>query len=89
MGTHIQWHCEHCGTMRIGKDFHVYGDKYDFSCTVVRKGEGVEFVGGDSEGCNLLCEKENIRKELLKKNIKWGDWVRIKNKQVKKIREYV
>jgi len=88
MGAHIEWHCQHCGTMRIGRQFHVWGDPYEFACTVVKSAHAhsIEFVGGISENfCNILAERDAVKRELEKASIRFVHWTRIKKGEKTKI----
>jgi hypothetical protein len=77
MGCMIQWHCDHCGTMRIGRDLREHGDPYQFACTVVRHGRTIVAHGGvSSERIDFAGERRSIVRELLRplgiKRVRWS-----------------
>ena len=43
MKAEVEWIT---GVLRVGTRYQRYGDPYEFSCTVVKKGDKVELIGG-------------------------------------------
>ena len=80
MGCMIQWHCDHCGTMRIGRDLREHGDPYQFACTVARIGDTLAFIGASSETiASIVGERETIRALLRPLGIKRVRWSRLRD----------
>jgi len=76
MGAHIEWLS---GVMRIGRDFRVYGDPYEFLCGVVRSGDTVSFIGASSQAvAGLVREREIIRAILRPLGVKRVRWSRMR-----------
>jgi|GEM_PF-2141957 hypothetical protein len=76
MPCEIEWLS---GVMRLGREFHRYGDPYEFVCGVVRAGDTVSFVGASSQvvAC-LVRERDNIRAMLRPMGIRAVRWSRMK-----------
>jgi len=79
MGVGIEWKV---GILRIGKDFHQYGDRYDFSCLVTRVNGTAYLEGGSSGGpAAIVAARKELRELFQREGIKEVVWTRIKNGQ--------
>jgi hypothetical protein len=77
MGAQIEWLS---GVMRLGSNFHVYGDPYELICGVVRKGNEIAFIGASHNTvANLIRERDSLRTILQPLGIKWVTWSRLRN----------
>ena len=71
MGSEIEWII---GALRAGNDFEEHGDLYDFSCTVIRRGNSVELVGGSGRMTPSLWKE--IKQMFLDEGIEQVTWDR-------------
>ena len=45
MGFGLEWHCDHCATVRAGDEFRKHGDDFTQVCTLYIEG-GMAYVAG-------------------------------------------
>ena len=64
--TEIQWLM---GVLRLGRGFRKHGDPYEFSCTVIRRGDEVELVGASGTLTPSLVRdlKDTLRMQGVKR----------------------
>lgn len=62
------------GVVRAGSQFKKYGDPYEFSCTVIRRGEVAEIVGASGRFDRSIYE--SVRAALLAEGITEAIWER-------------
>ena len=83
MGAHIEWTT---GILRMGRKFDVWGDPYEFACTVIREGDTVTFMGAAAEcSMSIVSERKRIRALLEPMGIAKVRWTRRKAGNVKEI----
>jgi hypothetical protein len=83
VGAHIEWVA---GVLRVGSKLKVYGDPFELSCTVLRDGDTVMFLGASAAiRVSLVTERANIRAILEPLGIKHVKWIRIKNGIIKEV----
>jgi hypothetical protein len=92
MGSHIEWITPKCipfwriGILRMGRAFKLYGDPFEFACTVIRLFKEIELKGAASEcSADLVRERGNIRDLLSPMKINKVKWTRRKNGRIKEI----
>lgn len=77
MGANIEWIV---GILRIGKDFHKYGDPWEFKCLVATEGDTIHLfaIESESEARTLVGARNDIRKQL-PAGVTKVRWERIRN----------
>lgn len=76
MGVHVEFIT---GIIRAGRSFKEFGDKYEFSATIVLKSDEA-FIMGASGNFNKEIFTE-IKNTLIKMGIKKAHWERVKKKK--------
>jgi hypothetical protein len=66
VGAHIEWIRTDVGILRVGREFEVFYDPYEFACTVDKVGDTVTFKGavGDCAGFLIVRHRQAIRAYL-------------------------
>lgn len=77
MRAEIEWVV---GVLRGGSEFEKHGDKYEFSCSLIRRGDTVEIIG--ASGKLTIAAYRAIRDELERQGIKKAIWDRASGKHV-------
>lgn len=75
--AHVEWII---GVLRAGPEFKDFGDPYEFSCSVIRRGDSCEIVG--ASGKLTMPIYRAIRETLEAEGIKVATWERSSGKQV-------
>ena len=77
MKAHVEWIV---GVVRAGPEFKDFGDPYEFSCTVIRRGDECEIIG--ASGKFTITNYKAVREALESAGIKAAHWERSTGKQV-------
>ena len=77
MKAHVEWIV---GVIRAGPEFKDFGDPYEFSCTVIRRGDTCEIIG--ASGRMFPGLRVQLRKLLDEQGIKHCVWDRARGKHV-------
>jgi len=79
MAAELQWLT---GVLRLGRSYRKHGDPYEFSCTVVRRGDEAELLGACGKLTPSLTKR--MKKVLLSQGIRRLSWER-RNGQVRRV----
>lgn len=71
MGVSIEWVI---GVVRAGRNFSSFGDPYDFSCTVILRGETAELIG--ASGRFDMRFRQPLIELLKERGVKRVSWER-------------
>lgn len=77
MRAHVEWIA---GVIRAGPEFKDFGDPYEFSCTVLRRGDTCEIIG--ASGKLTMETYRAVRTMLSETGIKRVIWDRARGKRV-------
>lgn len=77
MKAHAEWIV---GVIRAGPEFKDFGDPYEFSCTVLRRGDTCEIIG--ASGKLTMATYRALREMLEGHGIKVAVWDRVSGKHV-------
>ena len=77
MKAHVEWIV---GVVRAGPEFKDFGDPYEFSATIIRRGDTCEIIG--ASGKTFPGLKAALRKMLADQGIKHCVWDRARGKRV-------
>lgn len=80
MRAHVEWIV---GVIRAGPEFKDFGDPYEFSCTVLRRGDTCEIIG--ASGTITPGVVRAVREALHTAGVTKAHWERIKDGKTKKV----
>lgn len=75
MKAHVEWIT---GVIRAGPEFNDFGDPYEFSCTVIRRGDECEIIG--ASGKFTFEVYRAVREALESSGVKVAKWDRSSGK---------
>lgn len=79
MGIGLEWHCDHCATLRVGEFYESFGHPYEFACTLVVKGGTATLHGAISFlVVPLLKFRSALRQLFLSIGVQEIKWARLK-----------
>jgi len=78
VGAHIEWIRKDVGILRVGRQFQVFYDPYEFACTVDKIGDTVTFKGAVSEcaGYLIVTNRQSVRNHL-PDDVRYATWERV------------
>lgn len=74
MAAEIEWVT---GVIRAGRNFEGHGDPYDFSCTVNRRGDWAELIGGNGRITPEIWRE--VKAALMAQGVTHAHWDRLNN----------
>ena len=74
MAAEIEWVT---GVIRAGRKFSGHGDEYDFSCTVNRRGDWAELIGGNGQVTPEIWRE--VKAALVAQGVTHAHWDRMNN----------
>jgi len=74
MTAEIEWVT---GVLRVGRNFEEHGDPYDFSCTINRRGDWAELIGGNGKITPQIWR--DVKQALLAQGVTHAHWDRLNN----------
>lgn len=77
MRAHVEWIV---GVIRAGPEFKDFGDQYEFSCTVLRRGDTCEIIGASVKF--IFATYRAVREMLEGQGVTMAVWERSSGKQV-------
>lgn len=89
MPAHLEWLGQvDAGILRIGPEMKEWGDPYEFSCVVVRKGDTAMLLGAYSDNTTNIIRHRHEVKRLLGTlpGIRWAGWTRLKDGERREVR---
>ena len=74
MAAEIEWVT---GVLRVGRTFEEHGDPYDFSCTINRRGDYAELIGGNGTITPQIWR--DVKEALTAQGVTHAHWDRLNN----------
>ena len=74
MAAEIEWVT---GVIRAGRNFAEHGDEYDFSCTINRRGDWAELIGGNGQVTPEIWRE--VKAALMAQGVTHAHWDRLNN----------
>jgi hypothetical protein len=74
MAADIEWVT---GVIRAGSKFSEHGDEYDFSCTINRRGDWAELIGGNGQVTPEIWRE--VKAALVAQGVTHAHWDRMNN----------
>ncbi len=74
MAAEIEWVT---GVIRAGRNFTEHGDAYDFSCTINRRGDWAELIGGSGQVTPEIWRE--VKAALVAQGVTHAHWDRLNN----------
>ncbi len=74
MTAEIEWVT---GVLRVGRSFEEHGDPYDFSCTINRRGDCAELIGGNGKITPQIWR--DVKEALIAQGVTHAQWDRLNN----------
>ena len=79
MGIGLEWHCDHCATLRVGEFYESFGHPYEFACTLTVQGSCASLHGAISFlAVPLLKFRSALKHLFLSIGIHDIKWARLK-----------